>query len=629
MSVLETPRILFRGNMSWDPITTNNYSQLYDEDEPGTIYPTASTIQQKVAAFREEAIADVDPDLPQQPRRSWNPHGTHRCSFFDEAFPDAVAPASAIIDSCVSGFDLGQGIGRDDPFVGVPARFTGMLVDVEPYGGTSSQLFFDSMSFGIDGGCRIAAKRRFRVAARYANINRNPVGYIAGIASIIWQTSFEKDDLVIDPYDSQALQALLKAMDDQDVIGLTVRWNTYRTIYYDTPELATDTALRTARAQDLIAKLNGGGFQPNPARSKMVGVIGLCRRGEPISEPGDRALLATNADQPPGTAVVTTAFARLADSRVTIDLGNSMPEKGLDLTKQDWGDLDLVAVDPATKQVVAQLGTLTYKDYAREAYEAGSGIVTLPAKPDAVAAAGSANLQLRQADGTVLLDEAPLRCITRFSNMYLDTNVVQPAFWQVYERGAPGGPGISLTFYTLDPDGNVLGKFERTTTTGGATGFSLRFTEGTVVAYVPAFASDPPPTQGLNSLTNTYLNVRALSSDADIAKLPPTWDNVYGKVLANWNAMAPCMDNWLDLADEAGVKAYGQVIKSLTDPTAFESFTFMPVTRDMTHGQRALLYNFLDGIEPAPEIASAPTLTADAAAEPKMLVKASRGMRGA
>ena len=42
-------------------------------------------------------------------------------------------------------------------FVGVPAQFTGMLVDVEPYGGTSSQLFFDSMSFGIDGGCRIAA----------------------------------------------------------------------------------------------------------------------------------------------------------------------------------------------------------------------------------------------------------------------------------------------------------------------------------------------------------------------------------------------------------------------------------------------------------------------------------------
>ena len=24
MSVLETPRILFRGNMAWDPIVTNN-----------------------------------------------------------------------------------------------------------------------------------------------------------------------------------------------------------------------------------------------------------------------------------------------------------------------------------------------------------------------------------------------------------------------------------------------------------------------------------------------------------------------------------------------------------------------------------------------------------------------------
>lgn len=626
MSVLETPRILFQGNMSWDPITTNNFSQLYDEDAPGTIYPPDSTIQEKVAAFRKEAIADVNPDLPNLPRRSWNPHGTHRCSFFDETVPDAAAPDSSIVDSCVSGFDLGEGVDCEDPFVGVPARFTGMLVDVEPYGGTSSQLFFDSMSFGIDGGCRIAAKRRFRVAARYANIGRNPVFYIAGLASIIWQTSFAKQDLVVDAYDSKALQALLKAMEDDDVYGLTVRWNTYRTVYYDTPGLATDAALRTAKAQALMAKLNGGGFQPNPARSKMVGVIGLCRRGEPISEPGDRALLAT-ANQDNGPPFVATAFARLADGRLTVDLGNSMPETGLDLTKQDLGDLEVVAVDPTSQQVVATLGALAYRDYDREAYEAGSGLVTLKVDSGDAAKAESANLQLRQADGTILLDEAPLRCITRFSNMYLDTNVAMPAFWQVYERGAPAGAGIALTFYALDPNGNVLGKFDRTTSAGGATGFALHFTTGTVVAYVPVFATDPPPAQGLNSLTNTYLNVRVLPSDPDIARLPPTWDNVYTHVLANWNAMAPCMDNWLDLADEDRVRAYAPVIKRLTDPLAFESFAFMPVTRDMTHGQRALLYNFLHGIEPAPAFEAPARLKAAVAPAEKTLTEASRAMR--
>jgi hypothetical protein len=69
---------------------------------------------------------------------------------------------------------------------------------------------------------------------------------------------------------------------------------------------------------------------------------------------------------------------------------------------------------------------------------------------------------------------------------------------------------------------------------------------------------------------------------------------VFANVLANWNAMAPCMDNWLDLADPDQVKAFGASLKRHTDPANFESYVYMPVTRDMTVGQRALLYAFLD-----------------------------------
>ena len=50
--------------------------------------------------------------------------------------------------------------------------------------------------------------------------------------------------------------------------------------------------------------------------------------------------------------------------------------------------------------------------------------------------------------------------------------------------------------------------------------------------------------------------VRTLPADEATAKLAPTWDNVYTGVLANWNAMAPCMDNWLRLDKPAQVKAY-------------------------------------------------------------------------
>ena len=623
MSVLETPRILFRGNMAWDPIVTNNngppYPPAYDENEAVSVYPDVPTIQAKVAAFRQQAIEDVDPFVNPQtgPNRVWNPQGTHRSSFYDEAFPDAVAPQSAIVESCVSGVDTGGGASTSDAFVGAPARFNSMLVDLEPYGSYSSQLFFDTMSFGIDGGCRIFCPRTARVTDRYINLGRNPVYYIAGFASVVWQTSFAKaDGLTIDPYDSTALQQLCGALDAEDVLGLTVRWTVYRTIYYDTPALAGNPTLQKQVAQQLIAKLNGGGFQPNPARSKLVGVIGLWRENEPAHEPGDRALLATQ--WPPGRPAdppcVATAFARLDTASITLDLGNSMPETGLDLTKQNWGDLQVQAVDPADPTNPIKLGDpIPYDDYSREAYEAGSGIVTVAVDPDAARASATIPIQVVQlSTGTALLQETQYRAIPLIPNLYLDAGQDFDAEVQVYEWGVPAGAGVPVTIAMMDySGGNYLGSTQTATVAGGIASFPTQFGQGPINAYVPLPGANPQlPTGGINTQINTYLYVRYLPADSAIAALPATWDNVYANVLANWKAMAPCMDNWLDLDDEAQVLAYATVIKRLTDPGAFEDFRFMPVTRDMSPGARTLLYNFLDGVAVAEVEAEAPSTRA-------------------
>jgi len=518
-----------------------------------------------------------------------------------------------------SGVDIGAGASTDDPFVGSPAAFLGMLVDLEPYGSYTSQLFFDSMSFGIPGGCRIFAPRTSRVTDRYINLGRNPVYYIAGFASVVWQTSFAKaDGLIVDPYDSTALQNLATALEDDDVLGLTVRWTVYRTIYYDTPELATDIAMRRTVALDLMAKLNGGGFQPNPARSKLVGAIGLWRNGEPAHEPGDRALLATQ--WPPGRPAVppcvATGFARLTGSSITLDLGNSMPETGMDLTKQDWGDLQLQAVDPNDPtKVVATLGrAITYDDYCREAYEAGSGILTLDVDATDAGNAADANIQLVQlSTNTPLLNEAPLRALPLVPNLYIDAGEEATGQFQVYERGVPAGGGISVTVCQMDYSGSTIESSTLLTTEAdGTVSLPVSSATGTINAYVPLPGPNPePPTQGLNSQTNSYMYVRVLPTDDNIAALPATFDNVYAYVLSNWNAMAPCMDNWLDLADEASILAYGPLIKKLTAVDAFEDYRYMPVVRDLTAGERTLLYNFLDGVQ----VAAAPML-AEAAAPP-------------
>jgi hypothetical protein len=595
MSVLETPRIYFQGQATWDPIVTNNYDTFYDETDAETIFPAAV---KKVAAFRAEAIAAVGGG-------NWNPHGTHRATFFDSA---------------ISGADLGAGAVANDPFVGSPADFMGMLVDVEPYGAYSSQLFFNTMRFGIDGGYRIAAKRGTRFTARYLNFSRNTVGAIAGIASIVWQTSFATDDLRIDAFDSPALHALERALGDAGVLGLTVQWNAYRTIYYDNPGAADEATMDTLKAE-LTAKLNGGGFQPNPARSMVVGVIGVWRKGEPVHEPGDRVLLPGPHD-PPKAPNAGTVHARVTSDAITLDLSNSISETGLDLTKKDFGTLSVVAVDehgtPST------LATLDYTHYDKAAYERTSGIVTLP---HAYGSATASNLQIRDAAGNVLLQESELRAVPLVPNLYMNEGETETATFQVYSRGAAAGAGIAVTICVMSADGRTIkSTFPLTTAADGTVSFPLDGAIAGVIGYVALPGPNPLlPPKGINPQVHTYMYVRTLPADDAVARLAPTWEHVYGRVLSNWHAMAPCMDNWLDLGDEAQVRSFAPMIKKLTSPASFENFRYMPVTRDLTPGARTLLYNFLDS-PPAPPAAKMMTAENDADA-PVNFADLSRKMR--
>ena len=565
MSVLETPRIYFKGQVAWDPITTNNYNTNYDEDSGETIYPT---VINRVKAFREQAIAQVGT------AGNWNPDGTHRATFFDSA---------------VCGFDIGSGTSTSDPFMNAAANFNGMLVDLEPYGAYSSQLFFDSIHFGVDGGYRIFAPRTSRFTARYINFARNSANaMIAGVASAVWQTSFAKaEGLRVDPFDSPALQSLASALKSEDVLGLTVRFNAYRTIYYDDPNLTNGSPASAAAAKELIAKLTEGGFQPNPARCLMVGVVGLWRKGEPQHEPGDRALI-QSANSPMGSA-----YLRVNGASVALDLSNSVPEVDKILTKQDLGVLSIVAVDPASKASTT-VGSFGYAQYDRNAYEATAGIVTVPVSPG-VGNLSDTDLQVVGSSGNQLLAEMPLRCIPADPNLYLDEgDQANPAF-QVYERGVPEQASVTLNLYQMDAAGDQPTSVTPVTTdSNGVLVVPISAGAGSIMAYVPSFNAADEPTNGINPQINTYMYVRVRPADASIAQLPPTWENVYVHVLANWNAMAPCMDNWLMLDDPVQVKAYAGVLKHLTDPANFESLRFMPVVRDMSAGQRKLLYNFLD-----------------------------------
>lgn len=568
MSVLGSPRIYFKGQISWDPIVTNNYADLYDENSGETVFTQATN---KVKAFRDEAISRV-------PKGIWNPHGTHRSQFFNTE---------------VTGYDLGAGLETADPFVSAAVGLTGMLVDLEPYGSYSSQIFFDAIQFGVEGGYGIFAPRTTRFTARYINLFRNTFNTItAGIASVVWQTSFSKSEgLRVQSFNSPVLQKLAASLKEEDVLGLTVRFNAYRTIYYARADLKNGSSTYQEAAADLQKKLRNGGFQPNPARSFLVGTLGLWRKGEPPHEPGDRSLNQV-------TKAVGTAHARVEGNRLILDLSNSVPEIDGNLTKMNLGDLTIVAVDRATNTSTT-LGTIPYSQYDRAAYEASGGVVAVTLAKGMAELASTRDLQLRNASGT-LLDELPLRAIPETPNVYLDEGETANATFQVYNRGLPFHSKFSLNLYKLGEDGAPGPAQPVQTDADGILTVPLTATAGSVTSYVPSFNDEDKPSvqQGINPLLNTYMYVRVRPADTEIAQLPPTWENVYARVLANWNAMAPCMDNWLKLDDLAQIQRFSPMLKMLTDPARFEDYRFMPVTRDMSAGQRALLYKFLDAAQP-------------------------------
>lgn len=561
MSVLETPRLYFRGRTTWDPIVTNNSFLQYDEGESKTVFGAGAN---DVADFRKDAIAAVVGG------GNWNPDGTHRSVFYETS---------------IVGVDVGNGSIADDPIVSCPVSLSGMLVDLEPYGSYSSQVFFDAMSFGIKGGCQVFAPRATRMTARYINFARNQTyKYIAGLASVVWQTSFPKSaGLRIDPHGSPMLLQLAAALKDDDVLGLTVRWNAYRTLYFDSLLPSNNAAL----ARQLQDKLVGGGFQPNPARSEVVGVLGLWRKGEPVSEPGDRALLTQQS------RLIASAHARLATDRLVLDLANSIPEVDVDLAKVDLGDLTAVAVAADGKTVVATLGTFGYEAYRREAYDASAGIVTIKVDPAASRTAQTSNIQVRQKDGTVLLAETALRAIPTIPNIYLDEGDTTTLDVLVLDRGKPAASGIPVTM--ANPNDSTAASVTNATGDGGIATFALAGTTGQIEGFVFAAGQGVPAPQGIDTQGTTYVYVRTRPADDNIAQLPPTWSNVHKYVLRNWQAMAPCMENWLDLGNPDQVKSLAAMLKRLTDKANFESFRFMPVTRDMTAGERTLLYAFLDG----------------------------------
>lgn len=444
---------------------------------------------------------------------------------------DPVTHRSVLFGASVTGVDLGDGVVRDDPVVGVPLSLTGMLVDADPDGPAGAQLFYDAFTVGVDGGCQVALTGARPFCSRPT-----------GPASAVWQASVAEAGFAISAFDSVALARLQDEVDAGRADGITVRF--------------------TARRDE-----HHGG----PARSLVVGVVGPWRCGEPVAEPGDRTLV------PVGPAPLAPASARVVGSRLVVDLAGSLAET-------DPGPLDVRATTPGG--TVVPLGPLIAD---------GHGIAALPLDPAPLDAAATGTLDL-VAGGRVVLRERELAAVATTPNLHLDEVALGDLDVRVLRRGRP----VTAPTSVLVVRPGVADPVTVTTDDDGCASIPVDDAVGAWPWILLPYDGDPPAApSALDPRTMGHATVRVLPRDQQLDALPPTWANVHRHVLAGWKAQAPCMDGWLDLADEAACARTARLIRQLTGVENHDRHRYMPVTRDLTVGQRTLLHRWCDEVTDA------------------------------
>ena len=351
MSVLSFPRLYLFGTMSWDPVVSNNAPQDYDlVTGRARLRPGETTLE-----FRRRMIATT------VGRGDWNYFGTNRCVLQAKVVGAAAAPHDRDVEQ--------------DALLKAPVELVGKLVDIDP-AGACSQIFFDELTLGIPGHPHLRARPRRRMSSRWLNRTRNLAPLpIAGGASAAWQAVFPAAEVeIMRAGRSALLTTLQEALADQNARGLMLRLCTYRTRYFG-GRLQTGAEQPALLAE--LQRLQQQGIPiSNPAESLVVGVLGMWSNGDSESVPGGRQLVGA------GTAPVAVgpAAAELhPDTRVlSLDLSNTIPEKGPALEKADLGPITVVVTAGSNR---AEVGPIEVSAYGRAAYETRAGIVDLDLPP--------------------------------------------------------------------------------------------------------------------------------------------------------------------------------------------------------------------------------------------------------
>jgi hypothetical protein len=416
----------------------------------------------------------------------------------------------------------------------------------------------------------------------------------------------------------------------------------------------------------LSIKFNVDGFNmdfksPEFMTGRVVGAIGPHKEGEPKHLVLGRQFMACGRGSsgfflPAGGINFFPSVLAPGASTLFLDLGNALPTETPGGAFNDLGDLEVFIFDTNTGARVT-LGTVSAQGeggYSADAgwYERTAGIVAMKLEGDLAKVATSTTLHVR-GGAYFFIDEGPSGAFVRADRYVFRMSPGDSAEIRTYSsRFGKPLEGAKIVF-GLDPSQlQPTDEFPVAVPSRAITFDTQATTDENGIAILTVKAGDPGTPRWLNNgadygIDGQVYGVRPVFADLSLAtdpvnqsnfvsfliwsgftpSRPITWTDIQ-PILQQYANLYPVMNRFLNMGDEASVKANSRLLKlafglNPGDPNA------MPVTRDLSPAKRAAILEWLDNPLPGPIGQPQSRATASTSATADHLAAVARGGKAA
>ncbi|MCV6590990.1 MAG: hypothetical protein OIF57_18510 [Marinobacterium sp.] len=427
MGILNGPRINFWGGIRTNVALANNQQifsgeKIVDLVNPSVV-PGMNHTDESIVAFLQEPTLEG-----YFTKGGWNYYGDHQVSFRDAkvssaGMPGEIKTTAALVDTPV--FLLGS----LDPKTGEGPFASPVMVDLDPTGSTSTQIYVGGLQIGT--GDKPKLLIRHNTVCSSHDLNRR---IIAGAkdspdSSMIngtFQLFFPMDSVVEWDQQDESLKAIIG---DPQATGIVLRF----CMFEMNPELTTD---------QLVEQYKDNMSPSNPSIGRVVGTLAAAYAGEPKSCPQGRLLRGEwrdydtqhqassydyQQDNKP-QAMNTTGYAELSASCLSMDTLSLMLKAKFRAERTNiTGPID-PNIDMGCLTLYAGATEVTrYNDQPSDYYLYG-GIIDLPVDEgqhtalasSAIRISASADKSAGPGRYTLDVNEAAIRIYSESRNTYLD-----------------------------------------------------------------------------------------------------------------------------------------------------------------------------------------------------------------